>query len=97
MTHHDHLEFLDMLFGLINARTTIQSLMDAMLHLFLYQFVLMLFDDILICSSSWSLQPQHIKVVLDTLHNNFFYVRHSKCLFGASLAPTMSTSSLLRG
>lgn len=59
--------------------------MNVMLHLFLYQFVLMLFDDILICSSSWSLQPQHIEVVLDTLHNNFFYVRRSKCLFGASL------------
>lgn len=52
LAHHDHLEFLDMSFSLVNALTTFQSLMNTMLCSFLCQFVLMLSDDILIYSSS---------------------------------------------
>jgi hypothetical protein len=47
-THHDHFEFLVMSFGLTNASTMFQALMNDILHDFIWVF----FHDILIFSDS---------------------------------------------
>jgi hypothetical protein len=84
-THHRHFEFLVMPFALSNALATFQALMNDVLWPFLYRFVMVFFDDILIYSSSWAEHLQHVSLVFSTLWAHGLYLKRSKCSFGALL------------
>ena len=86
-THHGHFEFMVMPFGLTNALATFQALMNEILRPYLRRFVLVLFDDILIYSSSWSEHMCHLCAVLLLIRRHQLHLKHSKCTFGA---PTVS-------
>lgn len=81
-THQGHFEFLVMSFGLTNASTTFQALMNDVLKPFLCRFVLVFFDDILIYSSSWSEHIQQVHAVLQLLAEHLLFLKRSKCSFG---------------
>jgi hypothetical protein len=51
-THHDHFEFLMMLFGLMNASVGFQTLMNEVLQDFTWAFMLVFFNDILVNNRS---------------------------------------------
>jgi hypothetical protein len=80
-THDSLYEFLVMPFGLCNAPTTFQALMNDILRPFLRHFVPIFFDDILIYSSSITEHLHHLRAVLTLLHQHQLFVKKSKCDF----------------
>jgi hypothetical protein len=83
-THEGHYEFLVMPFGLCNAPSTFQSLMNHVLCPFLCHCVLVFFDDILIYSKTWTTHLAHVDQVLHLLSQHQLFLKQSKCAFGAS-------------
>ncbi|XP_015940693.1 uncharacterized protein LOC107466221 [Arachis duranensis] len=81
-THQGLYEWLVMSFGLTNAPTTFQHLMNDVFRPHLWKFVLVFFDDILVYSSSWALHLQHLEMVLKILQRECLFAKLSKCLFG---------------
>jgi hypothetical protein len=82
---HDRLYmFLVIPFGLCNAPTTFQTLMNDVLRPFLCHFVLIFFDDILIYSKSWVDHLRHLRVILTELRRHVLFIKCSKCAFGVS-------------
>jgi hypothetical protein len=83
-THHDRFELLVMLFGLTNAPTTFQAMMNDVLHDSIRHFVLVFFDDILIYNTSWSSHLQHVHTVLHRLHEHKLPIKRNKCASGTN-------------
>ncbi|KAL4388984.1 hypothetical protein GQ457_09G026490 [Hibiscus cannabinus] len=81
-THEGHYEFLVMPFGLTNAPLTFQATMTDMFKPFLRKFVLIFLDDILVYSDDWQEHLNHVRLVLQTLRENGFVAKRSKCDFG---------------
>lgn len=65
----------------MNGRATLQSLMDDVFHPFLRKVVLILFDDILVYSSSEIEHVKHVQLVLQKQAEKLF-ANLKKCEFG---------------
>lgn len=81
-THNDHYEYLVMTFGLCNAPSTFQAIMNTIFRPFLRKFILVFFYDILIYSPSWNSHLDHVKQAMEILKQQKFFVKASKCTFG---------------
>lgn len=97
-THEGHYEFVVMSFGLSNAPSTFQALMNHIFRDLLRKFVLVFFDDILIYSNDLDSHLSHLTQVFDVLHTHGLKVKLSKCSFSqtqvAYLGHIISTHSV---
>ena len=77
-------EFRVMPFGLKNAPSTFQSLMNDVFRKYLRKFILVFFDDILIYSTSRKLHLEHLRTALQLLSENHLVINVKKCVFAQS-------------
>ncbi|MCO5600106.1 hypothetical protein L7F22_054214 [Adiantum nelumboides] len=68
-------------FGLTNAPTSFNQLMQDIFRPYLDDFVLVFFDDILIYSKDEADHEEHVCKVLEILRQNQIYAKVSKCTF----------------
>lgn len=77
-THQGHYEYVVMSFGLTNAPVTFQALMNAIFCSYLWQFILMFVDDILIYTHSPEEHDDHLCRVLSIFIDNQLHVKTKK-------------------
>ena len=68
-------------FGLCNTPYTFQAIMNSSFQLYLRQFILVFFDDILVYSPTWELHLTHLRKTLENLKKHSFFVKANKCDF----------------
>lgn len=83
-THSGHYEYLVMPYGLTNAPSIFQGLMNSIFQDYLRKFILVFFDDILIYSNSMADHVQHLKITFNLLIHHQLYAKKSKCVFAAT-------------
>jgi hypothetical protein len=83
-TYQGHYQFRLMPFGLCNAPSTFQCVMNLVLSSCLRKSVLVFMDDILVYSPSISEHVQHLTAVLELLKQHELYVKESKCSFACT-------------
>lgn len=81
LTHVGHYQFRVMPFGLASAPATFQSLMQQVFKEYLYDFVVIFLDDILVYSSTKKDHDKHLRLVLEALKKNKLYAKREKCDF----------------
>ncbi|KAL0331636.1 UNVERIFIED_CONTAM: Transposon Ty3-G Gag-Pol polyprotein [Sesamum angustifolium] len=82
VTHQGHYEYLVMPFGLCNAPSTFQSLMNMVFSPYLRKFILVFFDDMLVYSKTWEEHLQQLQLTLEVLRKNQLFAKRSKYDFG---------------
>jgi hypothetical protein len=68
-------------FGLCNAPSTFQAIMNSIFSPYLRKFILAFFYDILIYSPNWIMHLEQFKKAFEVLRQHQFFVKFSKCAF----------------
>jgi hypothetical protein len=80
-TRYGHYEFIVVPFGLSNAPTVFMCLMNGIFREYLYRFVIVFLDEIIIYSKSEGDHEKHIRLVLQVLREHHLYAKLRKCSF----------------
>ena len=74
-----HYEYLRLLFGLCNAPGTFQRLMTSIFNKYLFSFVLIFLDDVLVFSRNVQEHEKHMGLVFHALHQTHLKLKPMKC------------------
>ncbi|GKD42210.1 putative reverse transcriptase domain-containing protein, partial [Tanacetum coccineum] len=74
-----HYEFQVMPFGLTNAPAVSMDLMNRVCKPYLYKFVIVFIDEILIYSRNEEDHANHLRIILELLKKENLYAKFSKC------------------
>jgi hypothetical protein len=80
-TRYGHYEFLLIPFGVTNALAAFMDLMNRLYRPMLDRSVIVFIDNILVYSKNEEEHTRHLREVLETLGNERFYAKFSKCAF----------------
>jgi hypothetical protein len=80
-TPFGHFQFKVLIEGLTNAPATFQTVMNSILHPYIRKFVVVYIDYILIFSKSEAEHQAHVRLVLEVLKREKFYVCKAKSSF----------------
>ena len=80
-TPFGHFQFKVLIEGLTNAPATFQTVMNSIFHPYIRKFVVVYIDDILIFSKSEAEHQAHLRLVLDVLKREKFFVTKAKSSF----------------
>jgi hypothetical protein len=80
-------EYLVMSFGLTNAPAYFMYPMNSVFMPELDKFVIVFIDDILVYSKNEEEHEQHLRIILQQLHDNQLYAKFSKCVFWLKEVP----------
>ena len=83
-TRYEHYEYLVMSFGLINASTICQEMINDALREHLNVFVVAYLNDILVYSKTLTKHKQHVRTVLQCLKQRRLLLKPKKCEFHQS-------------
>jgi hypothetical protein len=84
VTRYGSYEYTVMSFGLTNAPATFSRLMNYIFMDYLDKFVVVYLDDILVYSKNKEEHAEHLRLVLERLHEHKLYAKYSKCEFWLS-------------
>ncbi|KAJ8765745.1 hypothetical protein K2173_014867 [Erythroxylum novogranatense] len=96
-THNGHYEYLVMPFGLCNAPSTFQALMNSIFRPYLRKFVLVFFDDVLIYSPNWIMHLEHVKMVFEILRQHKFFIKLKNVHLGKNKSNIWVILFLMKG
>ena len=80
-SRYDHYEFKEMPFRLTNAPATFTDLMNKVFREYLYKFVIIFIDDILIYSRNQEKHQHNLRLALQTSKEHQLYAKFSNCEF----------------
>jgi hypothetical protein len=83
-TPSGHFQFKVLIEGLTNAPASFQTVMNSILHPYIRKFVVVYIDDILIFSKSEAEHQAHVRLVLEVLKRERFFVCKAKSSFAQS-------------
>jgi hypothetical protein len=86
-TRYGLYEYLVMSFGLTNAPAHFMYLMNSVFMSELNRFVVVFIDGILVYSKNEEEHEQHLRIILQRLHDHQLYAKFSKCAFWLKEVP----------
>jgi hypothetical protein len=96
-TPFGHFEFKVLIEDLTNAPATFQTVMNSIVHSYIRKFVVVYINDIVIFSKREAEHQAHVRLVLEVLKREKFYVCKAKSSFAQKEVSTWATSWISRG